>query len=488
MLSLLVPSAAPAQPLDAASLLALHHRYVGWQFGDGTFDTLTETGTVTVGDRSQSDRDTAVTLLRMGALYRETDLNLKSKTTDDSGFTGRLFWHSNENGFTHPVIGDDAKFYVSLSFVFNEGTSELAGTYERMQSVDGVNCAVVRVSPSAGMPIDLYIDPATGAFRRFVVDPDDAYETTVDVLAYDEVLPGKRVIASYRYTVSRDTETFSKIVANAPIATEQLHPPAQTATWQFSNAQPFPIDITTNRVLIDASINGVRGRFILDTGADGIYLDDAFASRAHVASLSAGGEAGTLYGTLPLGNGRVQSLAIGGNTLSNVIVHTINFSRYDYRGLDAQGLDGLIGYDLFAGALVSVRFSNATMTISDPADADVSMLPGLVLPIDLSDNVPAITTTMNGRYQMTAMLDSGNPGAFFFSPDLIQRYHLLQPMTGCIQMRTLVFGPVTYEAEGACESGFLIGHGMLAGFDLIKHFDITFDYPASVMVMKPLSP
>lgn len=486
VMALLLPVAALAQSQDAASLLALHRQYVGWQFGDGTFTSMHVSGTATYAPTDAPQVSMTFTELRLGALYRTTTVNSGTGVATAAGFTGRLFWGSSEDGFPYPLIGQAERYAIARQLVFNEGILGLPTTMESPQSVNGVQCSVVRVTPPAAFPIDLYINPTTGAFERIVIDPDGGYETQFDNIQYSDALPGKRVISGYKASDGRFTWAATSITPNAPVSADELHPPAQTVSWTFGNPRPFPVTITHFRVLLDATINGVQGRFILDTGADGIYLDPGFAARARIHMLHALGAVYGVTGSHRVTTGIADSVAIGGNTLSNVVVHSMSFTDYDYRGLDGQSYDGLIGYPLFGGAVVTLRFSNSTMAIANPQTADLSSAPGMPVALDLSGGIPMISSTLDDGFGVDAMLDTGNPGIFLISPDLVSKYHFPQPMGGCLQLRSLTLGTIRYVAQGACENGLLFDREVLAGFDLLKHFDLIFDYSRGEMIMDPL--
>ena len=73
-----------------------------------------------------------------------------------------------------------------------------------------------------------------------------------------------------------------------------------------------------SRVLVDATVNGVNGHFIIDSGASAIFLNERFAERAKVAKVADAGVAIGLYGAQRATVRRIATLEIGGNTLSNV--------------------------------------------------------------------------------------------------------------------------------------------------------------------------
>jgi len=158
---LAAPLTASAADDTAAALLLKHKAFVGWQAGDGSFTTLTYTGDMS------SDRDgkayAQVREIRKGLAFRETTKQIEHGTVENDGFTGRVFWQSNRNGFTHPVRGDAEKYAISEELVFNEGLSELPGTLQGNDTVAGVACTVVQVRADASFPVNVCIDPQTGA-------------------------------------------------------------------------------------------------------------------------------------------------------------------------------------------------------------------------------------------------------------------------------------------------------------------------------------
>lgn len=475
-----VPARGAVQNDQAQALMAKHRAFVGWQFGDGTFRTLRVTGTVT--DEKGEKEMTFVTLCS-GLLYRDTRTFMKEGTSEQEGFTGNVFWQSDLNGFTTPIYGDYAKFLASYTVLQQEGITRLPATFLRDSTVDGRAVGVVRVTLSNGYPIDVDVDPETGAFVEATIDPDGSYETGYRILSYRDVAPGKKIMGSYRIVDSKATVAYSAVEPNVPIADADLHPPGAKATWTFGSADPFQITLTHNRILLDATVNGVKGRFILDTGAAAIVLDDRFAERAKVPATGAG-HAGTVYGSVPTRVRPVDSIAVGGSTLHDVLVYSEDFRHRDYRGLDREGYDGLIGYDFFAAAIVKLDVYASKMTILDPS-ADLSAVKGLPLLVDLSQNVPAIPMTLNKIAPVNAMLDTGNPGLVLLPYDVIKKHHLtMLEVHGCGNLDSLTIGPITYAYQTACVWNWGGGYALL-GYDFLKHFDYVFDYPHGRMFMEP---
>jgi Aspartyl protease len=472
---------APKPDAAAAALLAKHRAYVGWQFGDGSFSSMRITGDVT---NEKGEKTESFVMLSKGLVYHNTYTMPKlGNITQHTGFTGNLFWRSDENGFTTPVYGDYAKYLASFTLLQQEGTTELPATFVKNQTIDGKSVGVVRVTLTNGDPIDCYVDPETGAFVQATIDPDGSYETTVHIVAYRDVAPGKRMMASYRIDDNKPLHSYEAFEPNAAISDDDLHPPAPAASWDLGSQDPFPITLTHNRILVDATVNGVKGRFILDTGADAIVLDDQFADRAKAPALHGSGQAEMMSGPISTRVRRIDTIALGGATLHNALVYSQDFRKGDYRGLDWQGYDGLMGFDLFAGAVVKLDVYASKMTILDPS-TDLSGVRGLPLLVDLSDGIPAIPMTLNKSIAVNAHLDTGNPGIVFMSAELAKKHHLSIWTLGCGNLDTLAIGPITYAGQAVCIWGFP-SNFMLLGYDFLKHFDYVFDYPHGRMFMTP---
>lgn len=472
-------AAAPSQDPPAAALLAKHRAYIGWQFGDGTFTTMRIAGDVA---DQKGERSEKFVMLSAGLVYHNTYTMLKrDNITQHTGFTGNLFWRSDLNGFTTPIYGDYAKYLASFTILQQEGTTELPATFVQNKTVDGKSVGVVRVTLTNGDPIDCYVDPQTGAFVQATIDPGGSYETTIHVVSYREVLPGKKMMSSYRIDNDTSLHIYAEFEPNASVTNDDLHPPAPTASWSFANHDPVPIALTYYRILVDATVNGIKGRFILDTGSDGIVLDDRLADRAKAPVLKGSGEASTMYGAVPTRIRSVAALTFGGATLKNVLVYSQDFYRDDARGLDWKGYDGLIGYDFFADAIVKLDVYASKMTILDPM-TDLSGFRGLPLLVDLSLGIPAIPMVLDKSIAVNALLDTGNPGIVFFGPELVRKHHLR--IWRCGYIESLTIGPITYAGQSACEWGFA-GNDMLLGYDFLKHFDYVFDYPHGRMFMTP---
>ena len=495
---LAAPSTAVRADDAAQALLAKHKAYAGWSFNDGTFKTLTTQWTLShTKDGSVVYRETE---REMGVLERSDYVSERSGRGGHEGFTGTLLWQSGSNGFTTRLLGDPAKFLVSLKLIFDEAATQASGTLEPAQIIDGKSYGVVRVKIDASLPVDLYIDQATGAYRRAVLDPGGGFERTYNFLDTMEALPGKKLIS--RYTVGGWTGALEKATANEPIEPSQLAPPPPTARWSFGNGGAIPIHVTDKRIFVTAKVNGVEGHFFLDTGAGDIFLSTAFAKRANVDAgekVTGRGLGGTFESTVRT----IKTISMGDNTLSNVVVTAAPFD-----GFGEEGKDGLVGFDLFAGALVVLNLDDSTLTILDPTKMQPDTSAGIPVLVDLSSQQPVVPMKLNGAVEVQALLDSGDPLHVLLDRALITNHNLkflidrsslaseelggglgsTYQMVECGKLQSLSLGPISYNSPPACVGQATFGspsdRDVIVGFDFLKHFNIVFDYPAGMMLFQ----
>jgi predicted aspartyl protease len=492
----LVPRATDAAD-DAAALMATHKTYVGWQAGDGAIASLRESGTITLDGRVVG----TIRAVYRGPVFREFRSRGAGRTFED-GFTGRVLWTSNQNGFTVQTIGEAARFVYTERALFGEGLTALPATVVRSETIDGMPLTWVRVAPAVGVVAELAIDPASGMLKRAVLDPDGKYETRYDVLAYTDVGGKKRVISSWRYTGAKSVYAYTTIEANKPVTDDELHPPKQTATWTFDPAvRTVPIELTQSRILVEAALNGVRGKFILDTGASGIALTDSFARRAGAKRIGQT-EISGIGGSATANMYRLDTVAFGTNVLHDVAV----FTGLDERGTSENDVAGLIGFDLLAGAIVELDLDGKTLRIMDPAKVQPDTTKGLMVRVDLADGTPRVAMTVAGRVPVLATLDSGNPMHVLFSQSLVSRDRVSfftdptsllarfdvqfygvngNETVHCGQLQSLELGPIVYRPVPACASPSMSHNDVLVGLDFIRAFNVVFDYPDGYLLMMP---
>jgi Aspartyl protease len=484
----------PAAAADeAAALLAKHAAYVGWHTGDGVVKTLRETGEVT---RDGKPRAT-LTALRYGIAHRDTYVSADGVHSDD-GFTGSVAWRSNGNGFTVRAIGEVVRALFDIDALFGETTASGAftGAVRGTQKVGGADCTIVRLASQVGFPIDVYVDPATGAYRRAVIDPDGKYEESFDGIDYTAV-DGKRFISAWHHGSSKTRYSYTKIEPNAALEPDELRPPKQTATWTFGD-QPAPIEYVDQpapRIYVDVVVNGVKGKFILDTGAEDTVIFDSFARRTSAKRFGEQTIGGIGPGTVKANLFRVDTLAVGGSTVHDLIVS----SGLDEQMFGREGVVGIIGFDLLAATVADLSLDAKTLRLMDPAKTAPDEHAGIVVHIDLSDGHIRTPMRVDDKVDVIATLDSGNPSDVLVSTDFVKRNRLdfmtkYYAVTGgvggteiehCGKLHSLSLGPVRYPSPATCDSPSFAQNEILVGLDFMRAFNFVFDYSNGIMVMIP---
>jgi Aspartyl protease len=133
--------------------------------------------------------------------------------------------------------------------------------------------------------------------------------------------------------------------------------PAQTITWEG------PTRLKTERNALGSintllTVNGVRGRWLLDTGANLSVVSRSFANRLGLKLLPGTGQtrAGVTGIESPLQLALLPTLQMGGDTLHNVVVMVLDDANLKVGlGKQAYQINGIIGYPVFQ-ALGTVTF------------------------------------------------------------------------------------------------------------------------------------
>jgi hypothetical protein len=439
-----------------------------------------------------------ITTYRRGALYHTVERAQGVST--EAGFNGRAFWTSNENRYTVLALEDAAKRAITENAFETQQFGGDAEVRSRgTQTIDGTQADVVRVTPKGGVPMDVAID-ASGAGVQVTYDPDVPYRKEVQrITGYTEIAPGVRIPSGFK---AGRNSTFTLVRgAVRPVSDDELRGPAPIPVWSFGSAgAPIEIHRRTysggREVILHASVNGHPGTFLLDSGASQILLYRPYADKLGLAMLGNTSYSGINGGVRTSRFARADTIAVGDSTLSNVIVAVPQREVKDT-------VDGIIGFDLLAGAVVHVDLVHETIAFGDPAQVQPTVGKGaFAFPVSLSDNTPEVRVKVAG-IETRATFDTGDD--FFMSLSdslktsgrLVSVSQTLRYFTGvdgittepqsCYDIKESSIGPYRYENVTIClgkESVFGKDGGLI-GFDFLRHFNWTFDYPRSRVVLTP---
>jgi clan AA aspartic protease (TIGR02281 family) len=151
---------------------------------------------------------------------------------------------------------------------------------------------------------------------------------------------------------SRDTSRTQKIISD-------YEAQGNCASSKEFKKESFPLQGQRNVVTVKADINGVRGLFVLDTGASYVSLKASFADRAGIP------QTGTSEITLMTANGmakarlsKADKVQLGKLEATNVPVVVQNVDEKSF----GAGVDGLLGMSFLsrfevqmAGGSIEIR-------------------------------------------------------------------------------------------------------------------------------------
>lgn len=516
-----VPPPAAQAADDAAAVLSRHLAYVGQPQGLVlTYRVERSSSKATPapaarGSEGPSYPPATSTTYRRGALYHEVEEY--GGVHGEAGFTGRAFWSSNENGYTVVELEDAGRRRLTANVV--EGdllAGDVAARSRGTQTVDGVTADVVRITPASGIPADVAFDQATGAYVQVVYAPDDRNARSVlHIDGYTEVAPGVRVPSGYHADESAHwvlTDRAARAVTN-----DDLRGPVPTAKWNYASTDTAPVAVVEHQtsyafmprgqaVHVRATVNGQTGTFLLDSGASSIIVYRPFADKLGLEMLGRTGFRGVNGGGIAARYARAATIAVGKNTLSNVVVNVAG-------GQFAEGIDGILGYDFLAGALVEVDTAQQTIRILDPGAFEPTVAKGAyAFPINLASLQPQIALRAGG-VATRAIFDTGDDFLAVLSDDLSSSGRLVTLTDSirvggtpveynidffgvdgpsnvparCSRLNLIEVGPYSYQNVETCfASARVFGRdGGLIGFDFLKHFNWTFDYPEAKLVLTP---
>ena len=457
---------ATADDLTAQQIFQNHEAAVGYSLGDGKMKPYTVQSTITWVDFKSVKHTERVTRMQLGAYFREDQSYSGSSVS--IGFDGSSFWHSSPNGV---VTGDDGysrAYDVTQAVIATESFDDsLSPELRGPQRADDV----VRIHPKGGMVADIYFNRATWFVDQTIIDPDRGALRT----EYGDYKPfGSVEIATTRrfyipsdyfntLVVTTHVDEF-KWGANVSDSDVSAPTPTKYVTFPSSGSATVPFD-PHRGVIVEASVNGVTGRFAIDTRADGIFVDTLFADKARILK----NDLARFYLNVPADMIAMpkSTVKIGDLTLSDIKVGVINFNLYDRE----TPFDGVLGLDLLSQAVTTVDFDKGTVTFAQPAGFQVpaDMYP---LPITLDDGIAQSDAVTNGSNHVRCELSLADASVtvepFQRGPDITSVQ--IGPFEEDIhQMRFPFLSSEEYLNSSGAQC--LIGYGVLSSLNMV------IDYP-----------
>lgn len=276
--------------------------------------------------------------------------------------------------------------------------------------------------------------------------------------------------ADYRF-LQADIASI-QLAAHAPPDTA----PEQDQAWPDRTVVPF--ELASRLIVVQATVNGVSGNFLFDSGAPSIILNRASFTQEQV-------ETRPLDHVMPAGAGGAMQDVTAAADLTVELGGLVMTSQ---RGLMADlshlaesvgiPLVGLIGQDVMAPFQLSFDYANVELTLlrlgpdNQPVAPTGAGAPTLVVDLEMHGHIPVVPVIIGGQV-LRMGLDSGAAGAMIFTrlqESLTDHYTFLRrdEMKGAdtaVQMGDVVrfdrvqLGSITYD-DMTFRFNDIIGNGV----------------------------
>lgn len=288
-------------------------------------------------------------------------------------------------------------------------------------------------------------------------------------------------------------------------AAQEILPEKQA---QFITRFPFK-QFSGGVIVIQAQFGNVPDtlNFILDTGSGGISLDSGTCNEFNIQLRPSDT---TIIG---IGGKRKVSFAFDQSlSLPGLKVEHLNFHVNDYDVLSSvygEKVDGIIGYSFFSRYIVKVNFDSSTLEIYTPGKIDYSKQGTMLNPA--FTNLPIQWLNIRDRKKLgfNFYIDTGAGLCLLLNEKFVKDSNILlsrrrpvltqaEGMGGKLQMRLTVIkevriGPYRFQSvptylykDDYNVTSYPFTGGLL-GNDLLRRFNIVYNYPSREIHLSPNS-
>jgi predicted aspartyl protease len=443
---------------------------------NGTFESWTSGG----NERYDELYDIAKTsTLRLGNRIYQIDDN-----DDVRELRGLLLQRQRTEDF----IGAD-KFVSQPKYDTFRGQTELP---------DRRSVYEIDVAPPDGLPVTVDVDASSFMIDRISYTDEDGIATldSYDYKAFHGALVPMRQIFSngdHAFDVYRFTE---HIIVDRPVAPDTFALPKSP---EIHTAEPVTVALTEHEghYYAPVTIAGHTYHFLVDSGAQSIVLDRHVAAQLNLP-VEGNLEVAGMQREQGLGLARLAGMEIGGAVLPlhSVSVLSLGGATGNY---DA---DGVLGYPLFAEAVVKFDAAGKSMTLASPA---APVLQGERIAVDTDRELVEVNARVNG-IDGRFVIDTGNSTELLLFGPFVEAHPYIVPF----QNRHFVsdygiggrgrawsavvdefdlgtfrlyhrFTSLMMTTQGAFADRFDAGN---AGIGILRNFVVTFDLPQGAIYLQ----
>ena len=508
-MSSVVMAPAFASPATPGDILAANHAATG---GDAWNGKVTLTVEYSYAGQGLTGTNKSVEDLSRGAFVDSYDISPQKGAT---GYDGTKAWEKEPSGTVSDQAGGDViplaitEAYQDRNLWWRTDRGGARIVSDGTKTLNGNTYDVLGVTPKGGTPLEVWFDSKTHLlFRTVELNGSQTITTTYsDYAPVDGVMIArKQLIDDGSGNPQTNTLVSAKFSGALPLSAYQR--PAEDV-HDFSIAggaheTTVPFHLWNNHIYADVSVNGSKPMtFIFDTGGHSILIPAAakalgVEAKGNVSSTGGGDNIATS------GEGVVKSLTVGGATITDQPVATIDFNPPGTEGAHEQGM---IGYEFFARFITRFDYGKHTITFIDKKYFDPKSA-GTPVPMRLYHQFPEILGSYDGipgRFgidtgsRMTVLLNkvwaakNGFPKAGARTVEAQTGWGVGGPTHSVVfQGGTLKLGdvvidhPLTLVSTDKGGSGVADSFPSNVGGGVLKRFVVTFDYDHSTMYLKPI--
>jgi predicted aspartyl protease len=433
-------------------------------------------------------------LNRLGKDVRET--TTLGPLSYERGVLHGVRWEQNRNGivFSYPGIHD-------LRDAVSERTFRDAGDDHYVHVVGdspALGAYVVEINPPAGRHEWLFVDKRSGNLvRREYVERRRRYATTYDDYRSVEGVPEpSRVRTTDSLGNEREQTLVNRALDTTPDVRDVDQPPTRRLV-EFPERQTtvrLPVRFVNGLAVVRVIVGRGAYDFLLDSGAAGIVVDPSIVQQQGLDHF--GSRVGSTLGTFPESTTIAPQITIGGLRMRNVVCRVVTIPFH----VDSHThIAGLLGFEFFADTVVHVDLEKNLAEAIAPerfrAPADTT-----AVNIALDDKTPAVQARA-GSASGRVVLDTGANRTVFetafaergdFPPERVASTMHVRGMGGYTnaeptRLPLFELGGISTRGATADVANADLGtedvDGII-GTDLLKTYDLWFDYRANAVHLR----
>jgi hypothetical protein len=435
----------------------------------------------------------------------------------DDGYDGNVVWSRDRTGLVWDDGSDAGRSteidtaYAARGALWRSDAEGATVTSAGTKSDKGRTYDVLSVLPAQSeLPIDLWFDRTTHLLSREVV-VDGPQVSTTTLSDYRRVGG-----AMFPFTVHNETSDgnssdskVTRVVMDPPDASDNLQRPT-SAVHDFSMANgasstTVPFTLHENHVYLHVMLNG-KGPylFIFDTGGANI-IDPQVAQEIGAGGKGSAQGSGVGSGTESFSFADVDTLQVGDATLTHQLFAVVPV-RTGFGVSTGMTVDGLIGWEVLARYITSFNYAENQVKLAMPGSA-IAPANAHVLPFVFAGTQPQIACTIDDIPSECA-IDTGARNSLSLFGPFVAEHPSVVPETltavgingfgvggpslgklgrlhsveiGGMPLNNLI-GDFTAQTQGAFAAPFMAAN---LGGNLLRRFDITFDYGKQIMTLVP---